>query len=172
MHYQAYGWLFRYRVLLLESEVWLFLSSERSSKPSCAIEGSAVMGHWAKVMVGVRIIMNVINTPKIIQLLFPINSLFTSNFIRLNIWRCLDISVNNWRNNLQRLYRYCGYSVIDSSTCIMNGKFWVIEGRYLPSLFLVHWRENIEIHTGPEGFEPSTNCSAGSHSIQTELWAP
>jgi hypothetical protein len=27
------------------------------------------------------------------------------------------------------------------------------------------------IVTGPEGFEPSTNCSAGSHSIQTELWA-
>ena len=23
---------------------------------------------------------------------------------------------------------------------------------------------------GPEGFEPSTNCSACSHSIQTELW--
>jgi hypothetical protein len=25
--------------------------------------------------------------------------------------------------------------------------------------------------TGPEGLEPSTNCSAGSHSIQAELWA-
>ena len=25
--------------------------------------------------------------------------------------------------------------------------------------------------TGPEGLEPSTSCSAGSHSIQTELWA-
>ena len=25
-------------------------------------------------------------------------------------------------------------------------------------------------HVGPEGFEPSTNCSAGSHSIQAELW--
>jgi hypothetical protein len=24
---------------------------------------------------------------------------------------------------------------------------------------------------GPEGLEPSTNCSAGSHSIQAELWA-
>jgi hypothetical protein len=24
--------------------------------------------------------------------------------------------------------------------------------------------------TGPEGLEPSTYCSAGSHSIQTELW--
>lgn len=25
-------------------------------------------------------------------------------------------------------------------------------------------------YSGPEGFEPSTNYSAGSHSIQTELW--
>ena len=30
---------------------------------------------------------------------------------------------------------------------------------------------NTHYRTGPEGFEPSTNCSAGSHSIQTELWA-
>lgn len=28
-----------------------------------------------------------------------------------------------------------------------------------------------KISTGPEGLEPSTNCSAGSHSIQAELWA-
>jgi hypothetical protein len=26
--------------------------------------------------------------------------------------------------------------------------------------------------TGPEGLEPSTSCSAGSHSIQAELWTP
>ena len=31
--------------------------------------------------------------------------------------------------------------------------------------------KSTNIGTGPEGFEPSTNCSAGSHSIQTELWA-
>lgn len=24
---------------------------------------------------------------------------------------------------------------------------------------------------GPEGLEPSTNCFAGSHSVQAELWA-
>jgi hypothetical protein len=28
----------------------------------------------------------------------------------------------------------------------------------------------MKIDAGPEGFEPSTNCSAGSHSIQAELW--
>ena len=31
---------------------------------------------------------------------------------------------------------------------------------------------NTRYRSGPEGFEPSTNCSAGSHSIQTELWTP
>ena len=25
---------------------------------------------------------------------------------------------------------------------------------------------------GPEGLEPSTNCFAGSNSVQAELWAP
>jgi hypothetical protein len=34
------------------------------------------------------------------------------------------------------------------------------------------WEEVYELYnfTGPEGLEPSTYCSAGSHSIQTELW--
>ena len=40
----------------------------------------------------------------------------------------------------------------------------------------LYYEEEVLINThyrsGPEGFEPSTNCSAGSHSIQTELWAP
>jgi hypothetical protein len=40
----------------------------------------------------------------------------------------------------------------------------------------VYYEEGVLINTryrsGPGGFEPSTNCSAGSHSIQTELWAP
>lgn len=30
---------------------------------------------------------------------------------------------------------------------------------------------NDESVAGPEGLEPSTNCSAGSHSVQAELWA-
>jgi hypothetical protein len=30
--------------------------------------------------------------------------------------------------------------------------------------------KSTDIGTDPEGFEPSTNCSAGSHSIQAELW--
>ncbi len=29
---------------------------------------------------------------------------------------------------------------------------------------------NVPINTGPGGLEPSTDCSAGSHSIQAELW--
>ena len=32
-------------------------------------------------------------------------------------------------------------------------------------------RIQIIFNAGPEGLEPSTNCSAGSHSIQAELWA-
>jgi hypothetical protein len=42
-----------------------------------------------------------------------------------------------------------------------------------PSQIVIHLRfKSIDFQAGPEGFEPSTNCSAGSHSIQTELWAP
>jgi hypothetical protein len=29
---------------------------------------------------------------------------------------------------------------------------------------------NVPINMGPGGLEPSTDCSAGSHSIQAELW--
>ena len=36
-------------------------------------------------------------------------------------------------------------------------------------LFIINVRMQMKIHTGSEGFEPSTNCSAGSHSIQAEL---
>lgn len=42
----------------------------------------------------------------------------------------------------------------------------------IPSKLISPKGMNLELHMGPEGFEPSTNCSAGSHSIQTELWAP
>jgi hypothetical protein len=36
-------------------------------------------------------------------------------------------------------------------------------------LFILNVGIRMKINTGPEGFEPSTNCSAGSHSIQAEL---
>jgi hypothetical protein len=35
----------------------------------------------------------------------------------------------------------------------------------------VHFLNVFLFLAGPEGLEPSTNCSAGSHSIQAELWA-
>ena len=39
-------------------------------------------------------------------------------------------------------------------------------------LIYIKWYwTRINIKTGPEGLEPSTSCSAGSHSIQAELWA-
>jgi hypothetical protein len=42
----------------------------------------------------------------------------------------------------------------------------------LSTLFnIVSFFLNFLKKAGPEGLEPSTNCSAGSHSIQAELWA-
>jgi hypothetical protein len=39
------------------------------------------------------------------------------------------------------------------------------------TIFCQNPLKSIYIGAGPEGLEPSTNCSAGSHSIQAELWA-
>jgi hypothetical protein len=53
-----------------------------------------------------------------------------------------------------------------------NSDIWVISDfSILSHLIAQNPPLSTYIGTGPEGFEPSTNCSAGSHSIQTELWA-
>ena len=66
------------------------------------------------------------------------------------------------------------YLIEDAS--IKNGNFSPLKVQILGSgrsnLLSIYPRWPIILEkAGPEGLEPSTNCSAGSHSIQAELWA-
>jgi hypothetical protein len=70
----------------------------------------------------------------------------------------------------------CGYFLFDSfdfnankQSCHKVSKVQIVAFAFT---FVIHLRyKSIDFHAGPEGLEPSTSCSAGSHSIQTELWA-
>ena len=76
--------------------------------------------------------------------------------------------------NVKNLSSLCGYCLLDSFAfnAIENFHKVSILQVEIPTQIVIHLRyKSTNIGTGPEGFEPSTNCSAGSHSIQTELWA-
>ena len=79
-----------------------------------------------------------------------------------------------WRQKSKNTFNFLGYCLLVPSDCKAYAKFYNGFSNGVSNFNTYFIYESILctiFSTGPEGFEPSTNCSAGSHSIQTELWA-
>ena len=98
---------------------------------------------------------------KVIKLLAVIVSLFLAGLAYLQYHHIANI---NW-DKLQQVSEGAITTVSNAVTQIPGISDTSIDSSHAAASSLAMTNFNM----GPEGFEPSTNCSAGSHSIQAEL---